>query len=135
MAGIAFQKGWSPGILGRIVTAHGDYYAASWGFGAVFELKVARELSAFVSRYDPDRDALFHAAGATGFCGALAIDGSDPELDPGLAHLRWFIVTEGARGSGTGRKLMDEGLAFLRKAGFARCYLTTFAGLDAARRL
>ena len=50
-------------------------------------------------------------------------------------HLRWFIVADGARGRGVGGVLMRAGLDFLAEAGFRSCYLTTFAGLDPARRL
>ncbi len=129
-----FHCGWRPGLLGEVVRAHGVYYAREWKFGAFFEARVAREMGEFVGRYGK-RDALFSAWSGEICLGAVTIDGGDPELAPGMAHLRWFIVADAARGQGVGRGLMDEAMAFLRGQGFSACYLTTFAGLEAARRL
>ena len=131
---VAIHRGWRPGLVGAVVQAHGAYYAREWNFGAFFEAKVAREMGAFVARYEA-RDALFSAADGEVFLGAVTIDGGDPALAAGMAHLRWFIVSDAARGQGVGRQLMDAAMGFLREQGFSGCYLTTFAGLDAARRL
>ncbi|MCW2305763.1 GNAT family N-acetyltransferase [Rhodobium gokarnense] len=132
---MAIGYGWVPGIVGEIVRAHAVYYAREWDFGPVFEAKVAGGLAAFLERYDPVRDRLVHAHGGDTFLGSVAIDGSDPELAPGRAHLRWFVVTDAARGRGLGRRLMDEAVRFVRSSGATSCYLDTFAGLDAARHL
>ena len=135
-AGIVLRRGWAAGIVGEVVRAHAVFYAREWCFGPSFEAKVAREMGGFLQRYDPARDRLLRAEGAGGrFLGSLTIDGSDPELDAGVAHLRWFIVAEGARGRGVGGALLRAGLGFAARAGFRSCYLTTFAGLDPARRL
>ncbi len=128
------QRGWRPGLVGEVVRAHATYYAREWNFPKFFEAKVAREMGEFLARMGP-RDALFSATANDAFLGSLTIDGSDPALPPNQAHLRWFITTDAARGQGTGRALMAAALAFLREQNFASCYLTTFAGLDAARRL
>jgi ribosomal protein S18 acetylase RimI-like enzyme len=127
--------GWSPGLIGEVVRAHAVYYAREWRFGAPFEIKVAREMGAFVNRYSPERDRLFRAERDGALLGSLTIDGSDPALAPGEAHLRWFIVVDAARGLGLGRRLMEAATIFLDAAGYRSCYLTTFAGLGAARRL
>ena len=133
--GIEIEHGWKPGLVGDIVSAHALYYAREWGFGQIFETKIARELAAFLDACRPETDRLFHAAIEGRFAGSLAIDGSDAALPPGMAHLRWFIVADNARGLGTGRLLMSAGMRFLAQSGFDSCYLTTFAGLDAARRI
>lgn len=123
-------EGYAPGLLARVVALHMAYYAPAWGFGRAFEAKVAGELAAFLNRYDPDRDLLLRAETAAGrITGAIVIDGQDAAA----AHLRWFIVAQ--PGQGLGRKLMAHALAFCRAQGFASVTLTTFAGLDAARRL
>lgn len=66
--------------------------------------------------------------------GSVIIDGSNPELDPNQAHLRFFIVADGARGKGIGKALIAAATDFL-----SGCYetakLETFAGLDTARAL
>jgi ribosomal protein S18 acetylase RimI-like enzyme len=133
MAG-TILTGWRPGLAGEIVRAHAIYYAREWNFPAYFEAKLARELGDFLARLAP-RDALLSAWDGETFLGSLAIDGSDAALAPGQAHLRWFITTDAARGRGIGGKLLAAGMAFLRQHDFASCYLTTFAGLDTARRL
>lgn len=131
----AFARGWRPGVIGQIVAAHAGYYARDWGFGAFFETKVARELAGFMDSYDAGRDLLLSASRDGWFLGSIVIDGSDPALANGEAHLRWFILTDAARGQGVGGGLMDAAMAFVSEVGFDACYLTTFAGLDAARRL
>ena len=65
--------------------------------------------------------------------GSVAIDGEDLGAD--IAHLRWFIVDDGVRGSGVGRRLLETALAFVDEKGFAETHLWTFNGLLAARHL
>jgi len=127
-------QGWRPGLVGEIVRAHGTYYARERNFPAFFEAKVAREMGEFLARLAPPDLLLFAWDNAT-FLGALILDTTDPILDSGQAHLRWFIMTDAARGRGLGRQLVQAGMDHLRAHGFASCYLTTFAGLNAARRL
>ena len=129
------HRGWTPGLIGYAVALHGRYYAREWGFGPVFEAKVAGGMAEFTMRYDPKRDALLWAEVDDEIAGTITIDGSDPELPQGQAHLRWFIVSDSARGLGVGRALFHAALDHLKKTGFTSCYLTTFAGLDPARRL
>ena len=51
------------------------------------------------------------------------------------AHLRWFILDPHYQGQEIGRRLMNEAMSFCKQRGFRRVYLTTFAGLNAARHL
>jgi GNAT superfamily N-acetyltransferase len=62
---------------------------------------------------------------------SLAIDGNP---DTRVAHLRWCIVDDALLGTGIGRKRMSHAMQFV-DARFDETYLTTFKGLDAARRL
>ncbi len=132
---VEIKHGWTPGLVGDIVSAHGIYYAREWGFGQVFEAKVSRELAAFLDACRPETDRLFHASHDGRFAGSLAIDGNDAGMPACMAHLRWFIVADHARGRGTGRLLLSAAMRFLAEAGFQGCYLNTFAGLNSARRL
>jgi len=50
MLDVHIAKGYIPGGIGWIVGSHARYYSANWDFGLLFETKVARELSDFVSR-------------------------------------------------------------------------------------
>lgn len=58
---IGIRRGYRPGAIGRVVELHGCYYSKYWDFGVFFETKVARELSAFMDRYDDERDGFWTA--------------------------------------------------------------------------
>ncbi len=132
---IQLAHGYRPGAIADIVAAHMAYYAPAWGFGLAFETKVATELSAFLKRYDPTRDLFLCASDRDAtFLGSITIDGIGGETPDG-AHLRWFITTGAARGTGLGRQLLTKALAHCDARGYTQTYLTTFAGLDAARHL
>lgn len=128
-------RGPLPGLLGDVTALHGRYYAAQWGFPTVFECKVTREMAEFVARYDAARDLVLSVEGGGRVLASVTLDGSDPALTPGEAHLRWFIVDAGLAGQGIGKRLLDGAVTFARQAGFASVYLTTFRGLEAAARL
>jgi GNAT superfamily N-acetyltransferase len=130
---IAIRRGWRPGLLGRIVALHAEYYARAHGFGVTFECTVADGLADFGPRLERARNGLWTAADHGGLVGSIAIDGED--LGDGSAHLRWFIVADRARGTGLGRRLLEQALAFCDAQGFACTQLWTFDGLHAARRL
>jgi GNAT superfamily N-acetyltransferase len=95
--------------VGEVIRQQAVYYARHWHFERAFEA-VARELGAFIERYDPTCDCLFWAERTGAFAGSLTIDGSDPILRDDQAHLRWFIVAEEARGRGVGRRLLEEAM-------------------------
>jgi GNAT superfamily N-acetyltransferase len=120
--------GYRPGCLADIVACHARYYAENWGFGLAFEAKVAGELAAFATRMNPEDDLLLVAHEGERFAGSIVID-----ADSRGAHLRWFIVAE--PGHGLGRRLIQSALAFCDERHYATVWLTTFSGLDAARRL
>ena len=111
------------------------FYARHHGFGAAFESVVGRGMADFCGRLGSGRCQLWGAwqPGLPEALGGIAIDGED--LGEGRAHLRWFILAEAARGSGTGQRLLAEALAFVDAEGFSETRLWTLRGLDAARRL
>lgn len=126
--------GYRPGVLASIVGLHMRYYSRQWGFGRPFEVKVAAELATFLARQDPSCDLFENVFGPDGtLLGSITVDGVDAEKTG--AQLRWLIVSDDARGQGIGRALMGRADAFIRDKGFPRTFLTTFAGLDAARKL
>ncbi|HGM5552906.1 TPA: GNAT family N-acetyltransferase [Pseudomonas putida] len=47
---------------------------------------------------------------------AIAINGQDLGNNP--AHLRWFILDDGCRGSGVGRQLLSAAVEFCDQQGF-----------------
>ena len=126
--------GYTPGTIADIVGLHMRYYAPQWGFGLAFETKVATELSAFLSGFRPGEDFFAaHRAEDGTLLGTVSLQA--PAGDEPLAHLRWFITGEAARGTGLGRRLLGDAIRHADRRAFPGIYLTTFAGLDAARHL
>lgn len=125
--------GYTPGALGRIVELHGSYYFANWGLDLYFETKVATELAAFLKRFDPALDGAWFARVNGQVVGGIFIDGHDAAGEG--ARLRWFILDPGYQGQGIGNRLMEVAISFCKRNRFRRVYLTTFAGLNAARHL
>lgn len=130
---VAIVAGYRPGLIARITEMHARYYSREHGLGRRFECLVAGGLADFCGRLDSPCNAVWSAQVADVIVGSLAIDGED--MGPDIAHLRWFIVDDDARGSGAGKKLLDTALAFADAHGFHETHLSTFAGLDAARHL
>jgi len=126
-------SGYIPGAIGRVVELHGTYYYEHWGFDLFFESKVATELSEFLRRFDGACDGFWVASVGEKIVGSIAIDGV--HHDSKGAHLRWFIVAPESQGQGIGKRLLEEAVAFCRKAEFSKVYLWTFSGLDPARHL
>ena len=124
-------EGYQPGLLGWTVAEHGSYYARHWNFGRFFETKVATEMADFVGRSEAPGNHIWAALDADGFLATLTLDGDDAQ--DGLAHLRWFIASDRSRGQGLGSRLMTSAVAQARNDSARGIYLTTFAGLDAAR--
>ncbi|MCP4211842.1 MAG: GNAT family N-acetyltransferase, partial [Halieaceae bacterium] len=127
------SSGYAPTVVGRVTALHASYYANNYGFGAVFESKVATEMSEFLSRIDHPDNEIWSASLAGQIVGSVSIDGQD--LGTGKAHLRWFIVDECARGHGVGKRLMSAAMQFVNERQFKETHLWTFKGLEAARSL
>jgi DNA-binding MarR family transcriptional regulator/predicted GNAT family acetyltransferase len=132
-AGVEIVAGFLPGAAGRIAEMQGRYYGRDWNFPPVFEAKVAAGLGDFVPRLGRPGNQMWLATQGGQIKGSIAIDGED--LGGGRAHLRWVIVEDELRGTGTGRRLVAEAVKFCDAHGFAETHLWTFRGLDAARKL
>lgn len=126
-------SGYVPGAIGWVAKLHGSYYHEHWGFGLFFESRVAIELSEFLRRFKAGQDGFWIASVEGKIVGSIAIDGINS--DSKGAHLRWFIVSPERHGQGIGKRLIEEAIGFCREKKFNRVYLSTFAGLDAARHL
>lgn len=127
------HPGYLPGTIGRIAQLHASFYAEHSGFGVAFEAKVASELAGFCTRMDPTRDGLWLAVASGEILGSIAIDSANAD-DKG-AHLRWFIVSDKLRGSGTGSQLLIAAMDFCSARQYQSVYLWTFDQLHAARHL
>ncbi|MEI1681807.1 bifunctional helix-turn-helix transcriptional regulator/GNAT family N-acetyltransferase [Acinetobacter baumannii] len=130
---IEIVSGYRAGMIGRITQMHGNYYAKNYGFGHFFEAKVASGLAEFSERLQEESNNIWLAIHNDQIIGSVAIDGQD--LGNNEAHLRWFILEDGYQGSGVGKRLLAEAIAFCDEKRFAAVQLWTFSGLDAARKL
>lgn len=126
-------QGYLPGMIGRIAEMHGSYYAREHNFGRFFEAKVASGLAEFSGRLDKPCNQIWLAVLNDRIVGSVAIDGED--LEQGEAHLRWFIIDDGCRGHGAGKKLLNEAILFCDSVGFSAVHLWTFNKLTTARCL
>ena len=121
-----------PGDLGWVVQAHGELYAAEYGWDTTFEALVARIVADYAGGRDPARERAWIAEvdGRRAGC-VFCVDGHDD----GTAVLRLLLVHPDARGRGAGGELTDTCLAFARSAGYRRMRLWTNDPLVAARQV
>jgi GNAT superfamily N-acetyltransferase len=125
---VRIRHGLEPGDLGTIVHLHGVLYAREHGLDTTFEPYVAKPLSDFVLS---GSGRLWVAEDEGRMLGSIAL------VDAGsrTGQLRWFLVVPEARGTGVGRRLLEEALAYARQRGMAHVYLWSFATLTDALRL
>jgi GNAT superfamily N-acetyltransferase len=134
-----------PGDLGWMVKAHGEIYAAEYGWDFSFEALVARIVADFAAEAGPageDDPARMPGAGRRRHAGWIAeIDGQRAgcvlcvPIDEITAQLRILLVAPSARGHGIGAALVDECLHFAASAGYRRMRLWTNHPLAAARHI
>ncbi|SCE81467.1 Acetyltransferase (GNAT) family protein [Micromonospora viridifaciens] len=120
-----------PGDLGWVVQAHGEMYAAEFGWDTSFEALVARIVADYAAGHDPDREAAWIAELGGQRVGCVFCVAADERT----AQLRILLVDPAARGRRLGARLVDECLAFARRAGYTRMRLWTNHPLVAARRI
>jgi len=125
----------APGDLGWVVMAHGEQYAAEFGWDASFEALVARIVADYAADHDPAREAAWIAERAGRRVGCVFCVRSREATDDETAQLRILLVTPEGRGLGLGRELVDRTIAFARAAGYRRLVLWTNEPLAAARRI
>src|SRR5689334_2735524 len=121
-----------PGDLGWVVQAHGELYAAEYGWGLPFEALVARIVANYAEAHDPAREIAWIAEvdGERAGC-IFCVRGPDEST----AKLRLLLLTPAARGQGLGGRLVDTCLAFARDADYKRMVLWTNDPLEAARNI
>jgi GNAT superfamily N-acetyltransferase len=120
-----------PGDLGWVVMAHGEVYDTEFGWDRSFEALVAKIVADYANNHDPDREAAWIAevdgrrAGCV-FCVAAEV---------AVAQLRILLVHPDGRGHHLGGRLVDQCMAFARRAGYSRMKLWTNHPLVAARAI
>ena len=130
---VTLVAGYQSGALARCTEMHAQHYARIAGFGRAFEARIAAGLADFADRLDHPCNGLWLAVRRGQIVGTVAIYGED--IGAGIAHLRWFIVDDGLRGGGVGRRLLTAAVGFCELRAFDAVHLWTFQGLHAARHL
>lgn len=128
-------EGFVAGSVGRIVSMHGEYYDREWQMGQLFEAMVAEKLGDFAQRYDPLSDLVLLGINDGRVEASMIIDLNDPQSGDRGGHMRFFMLDDGARGTGIGKQMMQRAMDHVDKKCAGKCWLTTFGGLDAARHL
>ena len=132
MGGVQVRQLGRPGDLGWVVLAHGELYAAEFGWDTSFEALVAQVVAEFGAGQDAGRERAWIAELDGRRVGCVFCVATD---EPGTAKLRILLVHPDARGHGVGTRLVDACIAFAREAGYARLRLWTNDVLVAARRI
>ena len=124
-----------PGDLGWVVLAHGELYAAEFGWDTSFEALVARIVADYAGDHDPAREAAWIAEVDGRRAGCVFCVAGDETGDQPTAKLRILLVDPAARGHGLGARLVETCIGFARGAGYRRLTLWTNDVLVSARRI
>jgi GNAT superfamily N-acetyltransferase len=130
-SGVAIRPLGRPGDLGWVVMAHGEVYAAEFGWNGEFEALVARIVADYAAGHDPRREAAWIAELDGERVGCIFVVAKDT----GTAQLRILLVHPKGRGHHLGRRLVAECVGFARQAGYLSMMLWTNHPLTAARHI
>jgi DNA-binding MarR family transcriptional regulator/GNAT superfamily N-acetyltransferase len=122
-----------PGDMGWVTERHGVLYGREYGWGSGIEAVTARVCADFLEHFDPAKERCWIAERGGERVGCVFIV-KEPDA-PGVARLRLLLVEPGGRGTGLGRRLVEECVAFARQAGHREIVLWTHEVLTAARKI
>jgi GNAT superfamily N-acetyltransferase len=128
---VAIRLADRPGDLGWVIQAHGEVYAAEYGWDSSFEALVARIVADFAAGHDAAREAAWIAELDGQRAGCILCVAADKET----AELHTLLTLPAARGFGIGSALVGTCMDFGRAAGYRRMVLWTNSVLVAAIRI
>jgi GNAT superfamily N-acetyltransferase len=128
-ARVTIRRLGQPGDLGWVVMAHGEIYAAEFGWDTTFEALVARIVADYATEHDPAREAAWIAEADGRRVGCVLCVAAGERV----AKLRVLLVDPSARGLHIGHRLVEACMQFARDAGYTRMQLWTNDVLAAAR--
>ena len=120
-----------PGDLGWVVERNAAAYAKEYGWGLQAEALFARIVADYQQNHDPERERCWIAERWGDRVGCVFL----VKKTDTVAQLRMLLVEPGARGSGLGRRLVDQCTQFAREAGYRKIVLWTNRVLSAARHI
>jgi DNA-binding MarR family transcriptional regulator/GNAT superfamily N-acetyltransferase len=120
-----------PGDMGWVVERHAALYYEQDRWGAPFEALIAEIVKDFLENFDPAREHCWIAERDDARLGCVFL----VQKNKTTAQLRLLLVEPGARGTGLGRRLVEECIAFARAKGYRKLVLWTHAHLTAARAI
>lgn len=119
------------GDMGWIVHRQATLYAQEYQWNGEFESMIAEICGKFIAHYQPDKERCWIAERAGTILGsAFVVHQSDD-----IAKLRMVYVEPAARGTGLGRRMVEECIEFARAKGYRTLTLWTNGNLIAARKL
>ena len=119
-----------PGDMGWVTERHAVLYHEQDGWGAGFEALVAGIVKDFLENFDAKRERCWIAERNGERVGCVFVVD-----DKGEARLRLLLVEPSARGTGLGRRLVEECIAFSREKHYRKLVLWTHSHLTAARAI
>ena len=107
---------------------YGEEYGVDSRFGDFVDAAVARAVE---RGFPTEREAIRIVELDGEHAGSIGLS----DEGDGEAAIRWVVLSPEVRGSGLGRRLLGEMLAFAEEQGYRRVWLETFSELEAAAHL
>jgi GNAT superfamily N-acetyltransferase len=129
---VRIRAGASSADVNTVVRLHGEVYEAEYGLDPSFAADLATQLSELRRGGWPgEREGLWIAEADGSAAGSITLN----DQSGGVGRLGHLVLAPEARGSGTGRRLVELVIDAARAARYKRLELATFSDLSAARSL
>ncbi len=129
---VSIRRGNSSKDVNTVVRLHREVYEGEYGLDRSFARDVATRLAELRRRGWPGQGEGLWIAEADGRAvGSITLN----DQGGGLGRLGHLVLTPETRGSGTGRRLVEEVIEAARAAAYQRLELATFSDLSAAGSL